>query len=278
MASRPRRLAERAVRWSRGDAARLAVAALVAASLAILLVLRQEERLLHAMHVPAAHGYGVRDLADLGLHWPSSSQPELVLDTWSEFRAHTHVGPSPVALAHDEVWFDLLFIALYAPAFALLLVRGRRRLATMTYGDARRTYRALALYGLAALPVLALADLSEDLAQLTAMADCGNGCSAGTFWWLWVSAVVKTAAAAAVVLPLLFVGLAGQGRGVRGTLLALRIPIAMVVVLGLLLFGPLGQDQFADVIRRWANLDVSDAFFASALMLWLGMLVLVVGR
>jgi hypothetical protein len=239
----------------------------VLAVITISAVLGQLDKLLKAMQPPGGSSFGVESLSPLP-GFGSTPTTHQVVTNWNVWR----LIQQP-AVPHDSSWVlgwylgidALLFIPVYSCLFLILLVRARKHLLDKSDGQPEgdnAVYLRWIAYGLMAVPVLAVTDLLEDLAQ---------GLLGGDVWhatWGRDVASSFTGLKFALVLVILvvivfaWIGVAREQEQ-RGTLSAwfadlrlYRVWVLLVVVFALLLLGPSTiSDQSLDVMRRMADPD-----------------------
>jgi hypothetical protein len=249
---------------------------------ATLAALGELNGLLMATHVPAAASYGIGSLSDFGFHRPDARAAYDVVLTWCGGRSAA--ATSVFTMAHWEILVDCVFALLYPTLAGIILLKARRRLGQAPVPPGRAAlvpvYRRIAAVALFAVPVLALADILENIFEWQVVG-VYDGCQAtymstAWFWALWVTAVIKYLAALVVVVSLLVVTLGvvllpdGAARRIGRAFLAARGPLIVVALFALVvLLDPTGQA--GDTIRRWED-DWHQAAPAAAFALLLGWL------
>jgi hypothetical protein len=259
-------------------------------------VLRRLTDLLRAMHLPGQGAFDVNALTGS----VRVAHAAAVVGTWLDHAASTtarFTGPLWVA----ALWLgvDVAFVLTYATLLGVLLAWAVAALGEPPpeRGTYAWAYRRIATVGLYAVPVLALADLLEDVMQATIVADCRNR-GAPHLCGGWANAAtpvgfvlgyLKLGLAVGVLLTLLLAGVllllrrlerersesAEAAGGLWRTIVLLRVQIAAVVVWAFAMLGPVAGPQGADVIRRWAGgSDLSDGLVALATAGWLAAILI----
>jgi hypothetical protein len=249
---------------------------------ATLAALGELNGLLMAMHVPGAASFGIGSLSDFGLHRPHPQAAYDVVLTWCG--GQSGAATSVFTIAHWEILVDCVFALLYPALAGIILLKGHRRLGRIPVPAGRAAlvplYRRIAVIALCAVPVVALADIAENIFEwqvVGAYRACPPAyASTPWFWALWIAAVIKYTAGLVVAVSVLLVTLGvvlvpeGTARRIGRALLAARGPIVAVGLFALLvLFDPTGQA--GDTIRRWAD-DPHQAAVATAFAVLLGWL------
>ena len=231
---------------------------------ATLAALGELNGLLQAMHVPGAASYGIGGLSDFGLHRPHAQTAYDVVLTWCG--GQSSATTSVFTIAHWEIVVDCIFALLYPALAAIILLKAHRRLGRIPVPSRRASlvplYRRIAVIALCAAPVVAVADLAENVFewQVVGAYDACPSAYVSTpwFWALWIAAVVKYTAGLVVALGVLLVTLGvvlvpeGAPRRIGRALVAARGPVVAVgLFAALVVFDPTGQA--GDTIRRWAD-------------------------
>jgi hypothetical protein len=247
---------------------------------ATLAALGELNGLLQAMHVPGAASYGIGGLSDFGLHRPHAQTAYDVVLTWCG--GQSSATTSVFTIAHWEIVVDCIFALLYPTLAAIILLKTHRRLGRIPVPSRRASlvplYRRIAVIALCAAPVVAVADLAENVFewQVVGAYDACPSAYGSTpwFWALWIAAVVKYTAGLVVALGVLLVTLGvvlvpeGAPRRIGRALVAARGPVVAVgLFAALVLFDPTGQA--GDTIRRWAD-DPQQATAATGFAILLG--------
>jgi len=254
------------VRWP----ARHALACALYASAALLVALRETDRILRATHGPGEGSYGVGSLTPVLHPHTDATFARAVVSSWKHgaqpIPGVSFSGPLDVAAVY--LVLDLAFILAYAVVLGILVVRARRRLADVAPQHEVAIELRLLRLALGAVVALAAVDVLEDAVQ-AALVRCGAEISCWPGEWVailgWLFTLAKWGLlVVGVALPLLLaaieIGRRAPVKGARAStralelwrgVLLLRVEIFLVAFFGLALFAPLGSDQFADVIRRW---------------------------
>ena len=229
---------------------------LATASLALLVVLWQLDGVLAQLHLPRDPSRGMSALHESGVE-----------QGWDDYVERVNLAIDPGELGNAYLALDVALVLAYTSLLALGAAALARAIGTG--GGRPRAHRTTLAGALLLAPVLALADLVEDVLQFWALDD-DKGVRA-----IAVVAGFKWALLAAVMVPCLLgvVYLAlGQGTAARGytrTLAVLRFQLVAVAGLAVLLLGPLAGEQSLDAILRW-ELDPWDGVAAIALTALLG--------
>ena len=275
-------------------------------AVAALTAYQQLAKLLQMTHLPAAASYGPNSLANLGFHPPDSSIPGQAVKTWADAQVQAPADVhGPERILHWAMYVDWGFLVVYSLLLALWLIKvggalrvakedqslittlATRRVGSTTEDDPTAAgerikkligaYRLIVAIALLAIPVIAIADVLENLFILRVYASPDRD-----FWWLWTFAVVKTLFFALVVFTALIATVAlisfrwTSLHRVVGTLVAMRFQILLGVLFGaLMLFDPTGQAQ--DSIRRWEP-HRAQAVVPFLLILVFGLLIAVDAR
>jgi len=248
---------------------RHAYACALFASAALVVALRETDRILRATHGPGEGSYGVGSLTSALHPRTDATFARAVVSSWRHgaqpIPGVSYSGPLDVAAVY--LGLDLAFIVAYAVVLWIVVVHARRRLVEVAPQPEVSIELELLRLALPAVVALAAVDVLEDAAQ-AALVRCGAGISCWPGEWVavlgWLFTLAKWGLlVVGVALPLLL-GAIEIGRRApdakastralelwRGVLL-LRVEIFLVAFFGLALFAPLGSDQFADVIRRWS--------------------------
>src|SRR6266480_2723706 len=164
---------------------------------ATLAALGELNGLLQAMHVPGAASYGIGGLSDFGLHRPHPQAAYDVVLTWCG--GQSGATTSVFTIAHWEILVDCVFALLYPALAGIILLKAHRRLGGAPVPPGRAAlvpvYRRIAAVALFAVPILAAADVLENIFEWQVVS-AYDGCQAqymstGWFWALWIAAVIK---------------------------------------------------------------------------------------
>jgi hypothetical protein len=219
-----------------------------------LVVMAQLQSLLAAMHLPGEAAFNLTDLA-----FPHG-RADAVIETWlAHSRETTDKFSGPVLVTAVFVAVDTLaFVPFYAIVLSIVAAFIFDRLGPSAGRGPNWAYRTLSAGSFCAVPVLVAFDLVENVTTLVLVAAKGDAPSP-LDWILTFAWVAKWLLAAMIVIPLIVAAIVLVGRTRAGsvdlvwTAVALRVPIVVVAVFGLFLFGPVAAPQNDDVIRRWLS-------------------------
>ena len=282
----------------RSTRAYVAAAFFAVAALSALAVL---DGLLAGMHIEGDAAFGVAALSDAGLDPPPVGRPGDVAETWARWTVDGYPEPEHLALAH--VFLDTF---VFMPAYGWLLGVGLLRLALQFQDHVvigpptreerlvqrlARSFRRITVTAFAAVPLLLLVDLIENVLIAGTALECivssaPDGCHERPLTYeLWAATSVKWLLFAAVAVPLasglmareLFAN--GRGLDLGGVLLRLRAVAVIAVVIGMayLWTATPFAEQAADLLRRWKD-ELRHAAIAVALTGWWSLLLLLSAR
>jgi hypothetical protein len=259
-------LLDRLDRWGRKPWLRYAAYVVGFFFVATLAALAELNGLLLDTHLPSAPSFGIGSLSDFGLHWPHSGSAFTAVQTWCG--ANSTAVTNVLTTAHREIGVDCFFALVYPAAAGILLLKAHERLGRVTVAQGRtelaKVYRRVALIGLVCVPVVAAADLVENVAEYGVLnAWTTPKCDVmhvTTAWFpvLAAAAWVKYFAGLVVALSVVLAALAlvlltvGAPRRIFRAFLAARGPLIVVGLFGLIvLIDPTGQA--GDGIRVWQD-------------------------